>query len=46
MWITSQRKEDFSKAFDRVNHSFLVDKLKSLCLDGPFLQWIGDYLHP
>ena len=35
---------DVSKAFDRVDHSLLVERCKSIGLTGPSLQWIKSYL--
>jgi Reverse transcriptase (RNA-dependent DNA polymerase) len=35
---------DFSKAFDRVNHSLLINKLKCIGFDGSFLSWINSFL--
>ena len=35
---------DFSKAFDRVNHNILLNKLKIATMGGTLLQWIGSYL--
>ena len=31
---------DFSKAFDTVPHSFLLEKLVAHCLDGRTLHWV------
>ncbi len=31
---------DFAKAFDSVNHRFLLAKLKSSGIDGAVLNWI------
>lgn len=35
---------DFSKAFDRVNHSILISKLRKLGIAGPMLSWLTSYL--
>ena len=35
---------DFSKAFDRVNHAILLQKLKSLGFHSKLLKWIESYL--
>ncbi len=35
---------DFAKAFDSVNHRFLIAKLKSSGIDGAVLNWIYSYL--
>ena len=35
---------DFSKAFDKVDHAILIDKLKSVGVTGSLLGWIGDFL--
>ena len=35
---------DFVKAFDKVNHVVLVDKLIHLCVGGSLLGWIADFL--
>ncbi len=35
---------DFAKAFDSVNHRFLLAKLKSSGIDGAVLNWFKSYL--
>lgn len=35
---------DFQKAFDRVSHSILLNKLESLGVDAPLLLWLYSYL--
>ena len=35
---------DISKAFDRVNHILLVDKLKNYGISGNLFSWLQDYL--
>lgn len=35
---------DFSKAFDKVNHSLLCRKLQSMGIHGSLLRWIESYL--
>lgn len=35
---------DFSKAFDVVNHSLLIEKLRLIGLRGALLSWIKDFL--
>ena len=36
---------DFSKAFDTVSHSILLEKLAAHGLDGCTLQWVKNWLH-
>lgn len=35
---------DFSKAFDKVNHSILISKLHNIGIQDPFLSWISSYI--
>ena len=35
---------DYSKAFDVVPHSILIDKLKNIGIDGEILSWISSFL--
>jgi len=35
---------DFRKAFDTVNHSVLLEKLKAIGISGDLLSWIDDYM--
>ena len=35
---------DISKAFDKVPHVYLLEKLRMVGIDGSLLFWIGDYL--
>lgn len=35
---------DFSKAFDKVNHLILVQKLKKFGINGSLLKWLSSYL--
>ena len=36
--------QDMSKAFDKVNHAILIEKLRSFNIDGNLLKWFGSYL--
>ena len=35
---------DFAKAFDKVDHSILLNKLKSLGIDGKIWKWLHSFL--
>ena len=35
---------DLSKAFDSVDHAILVNKLKSLNIDGNIISWVVSFL--
>ena len=35
---------DMSKAFDRVPHTYLLDKLRMMGIGGDLLSWLRDYL--
>ena len=35
---------DMSKAFDKVNHLILIEKLRSFNIDGNLLKWFSSYL--
>ena len=35
---------DYSKAFDKINHSILLFKLKKLGISGKVGKWIGNFL--
>ncbi len=43
-WTKDALYVDFAKAFDSINHQFLLAKLKSSDVDGPVLNWIKSYL--
>ncbi|CAB3996921.1 RNA-directed DNA polymerase from mobile element jockey [Paramuricea clavata] len=36
---------DMSKAFDKVSHTALINKLQQYNIGGPLLQWFTSYLH-
>ena len=36
---------DMSKAFDKVSHTALINKLRQYKIGGPLLQWFASYLH-
>ena len=36
---------DFYRAFDKVNHDILRDKLLLLGVQGKLFDWISDFLH-
>jgi len=36
---------DFTKAFDRVPHSLLLEKLKTFGINGQLLKWLANYLN-
>ncbi len=36
---------DFSKAFDTVDHQFILDKLENYGFKGQILKWLTSYLH-
>ncbi len=36
---------DFSKAFDSVNHRFLIQKPKAYGINGSIMNWIESFLH-
>lgn len=44
-YVTDLILIDFSKAFDVVVHSLLLDKLRCLGIQGTILQWISGFLH-
>ena len=35
---------DFSKAFDKVDHCILIEKLRLMGINGPLMLWIQSYL--
>ena len=35
---------DFSKAFDRVSHGLLIDKLHDIGIDTLIIKWISNFL--
>lgn len=35
---------DFSKAFDKIDHSILIDKLNSLGIHGELVRWVRSYI--
>ena len=35
---------DFRKAFDTINHTILLEKLKAIGVSGDLLSWLDDYL--
>ena len=35
---------DFAKAFDKVDHPILIQKLKNIGISGKLLEWIKDFL--
>ena len=37
--------KDMSKAFDKVSHTTLINKLRQYKIGGPLLQWFASYLH-
>ncbi len=43
-WMEDLVYLDFTKAFDSVNHRFLLAKLKSSGIEGAVLNWIKLYL--
>ena len=48
VWICAEQTDiiylDFAKAFDKVNHSLLLDKISGFGIDGNLLKWFGNYL--
>ena len=36
---------DMSKAFDKVSHTALINKLRQYKIGGPLFQWFASYLH-
>ena len=35
---------DFSKAFDRVSHGLLINKLRDIGIDALIIKWISNFL--
>ena len=36
---------DFAKAFDKVDHEILIQKLKNIGIEGKLLEWICNFLN-
>ena len=36
---------DFKRAFDKVDHAILCEKLQDIGVDGCYLKWIVDFLN-